>query len=288
MWVQPDLSKTTPPHQQAQMRVEFRVPYSCREKAMKQGVQLDCDTQLWYFEAAPDDPRWARLFDSYPDVYLPSALVGYERSAKYDPHKRKYYGEWNVFKEAFVLPRKAQPSTRSVFLSEVARLGEEAPTAAGVYVLRLDSGAIYVGKSENVRERVKRHMRGGGSLWCKVHGCASACAIPTETPRSGDLRTWEEQETLFQMLRHGPNKVRGWIFTKETDLDAGEVNIIYRMIVDMIDGCFKCGAPGHYSSRCKSGDAPWKRKFFADKCELPNKKPHQTTTHRRIPPLSQL
>ena len=103
MWVQPDFNKKNIPPADP-MRVEFRVPFSCREAAMEQGVQFDRDTQLWYFEAAPNDPRWARLFKSYPEVYLPeSALAGRECSAKYDPHKRKYYGEWSLFQKAFPL-----------------------------------------------------------------------------------------------------------------------------------------------------------------------------------------
>jgi len=269
-------------------RVDFRVRWNDRENAEKGGLVFDGDSQTWCFDSDLHDPKWVSLLRAYPDVYL----TGYRDddeddtncgpmlhpSAAFDKYKARWYGHWHGLKRIFS-PHLAVATTKAgsgVFLQEMMRW--ETQPVPGVYVVKLDNGTIYVGKSKDMHERLQKHMKGNSAMWCKSNGSSDVRVLPTETPRLDDLSLWEQQETLLQMVRHGPNKVRGWIFTKDTPLTNDEINVIYRMIVDRTDSCFKCGAYGHYSNRCKAtSDACWKRKFTG----LPTTEYTNTTSSKR-------
>jgi excinuclease ABC subunit C len=66
----------------------------------------------------------------------------------------------------------ARVPVRSFLAGEVAHLLEEAPAEPGVYMLRDDLGqTIYVGKSSNLRKRVRSHFgRGRGTPVARVEG----------------------------------------------------------------------------------------------------------------------
>jgi hypothetical protein len=85
----------------------------------------------------------------------------------------------------------------------------------GVYVLELNSGAIYVGKSDDLQRRIQQHRKNGphAAVWVKEQGGVRKCLAPS-IPPTDDLNDWERKETLVQMMIHGPEKVRGWEFTE--------------------------------------------------------------------------
>lgn len=128
----------------------------------------------------------------------------------------------------------------------------------GVYVLVLDDGTRYVGKSENVSSRVAQHMGESASAWCMKGGTTHARQEDPCTPPLDDLNLWEQKETVEQMLRHGCNRVRGWEFTGCDPLNDSELSMIELLVFGTRDACRKCGRCGHFAAQCSATTlAPW-------------------------------
>lgn len=123
---------------------------------------------------------------------------------------------------------------------------------AGVYVLRLRSGAYYVGKSSNISARIAQHT----SAWVKEHG-GVAKRIPTCTAARDDWCAWEQDETLTRMRMHGFDNVRGFEFVACRPLDATECVTIKTMLMGSGDLCRKCGGEGHFASSCRASKEAW-------------------------------
>lgn len=137
----------------------------------------------------------------------------------------------------------------------------------GVYVLILDNGTRYVGKSEDVPTRIHQHRRGQGSAWCKQGGVRTLRQAPTLTPAQADLNVWEQQETAAQMMRHGCDRVRGWEFTRCDPLTPVERALYERLVFGLGDVCRQCGHTGHFAAGCRAaggrGVAGWLREVRA-------------------------
>lgn len=136
-----------------------------------------------------------------------------------------------------------------------------------VYVLQLQGGYVYVGKTSDVQRRLKEHMSGKA-----VHRCASFTKLHKPTgkllKRLGDLRQGsvttdgpERDETLRWMRKLGPQKVRGWKYVRKGMLKSSELKDIESNIRELFDLCRKCGKEGHFATECKK---PVKKK--ARKC----------------------
>lgn len=91
-----------------------------------------------------------------------------------------------------------------------------------VYVLELEGGYYYVGMCKNFPDRVMRHIDGNGSLWTKLHRPVASVAFFW-----GDEEV-EKSVTLHYMEMFGVDRVRGWIFTKGGDYEAGKVELLLK------------------------------------------------------------
>lgn len=112
---------------------------------------------------------------------------------------------------------------------------------SGVYVLQWPDGRIYVGKSQDIDRRISQHADEQG---------VQPREMPTVTqPIIGDLESWERNETLEQMQRHGVERVRGWMYTS-TELSEEQLDSIDSQIAEKYDLCRLCGQSGHFASQC--------------------------------------
>ena len=133
---------------------------------------------------------------------------------------------------------------------EVITAGYEQRLREGVYVLKeIPSGIFYVGKSFNINRRIGDHKSGDGAR-CISSG--SICEVPPITEGSvSDMESWERNETLELMKRHGITKVRGWMFTS-SNLSDDDIQAAFRQICEKFDLCRRCGHESHFAEECRS------------------------------------
>ena len=123
------------------------------------------------------------------------------------------------------------------------------PAARGVYVLELNGGGFYVGKSENVQARVQQHVAGAGSSrYCVARGGVKR-VLSTLTPAQENLAGWEQSETLAQMRLRGVDNVRGFEWTTQV-LKPTDYQTIRTLQLGTADLCRKCGGDGHFAAQC--------------------------------------
>jgi len=130
--------------------------------------------------------------------------------------------------------------------------------SSGVYVLLLNTGKIYVGKSDNIEERIKNHKEcnKNSSTFVKVNNGVKEILKPI-TPSDSNYSNWEKDETLVRMIKHGYNNVRGWEFTNTNNLTETECNFVKMSIMGLGDRCRKCGNSGHFAKECSNEKAKW-------------------------------
>jgi predicted GIY-YIG superfamily endonuclease len=117
----------------------------------------------------------------------------------------------------------------------------------GIYVLLLQQGKYYVGRSSDVAGRVRSHQSGAGSYWTRKYPVVKQ--VRPLTNITGDDNLAEQAETLARMKQHGVDNVRGWLFTQVT-LSDDHRKLIKILMAEDADVCRGCGEHGHYIMRC--------------------------------------
>lgn len=166
-----------------------------------------------------------------------------------------------------------------------------------IYVLLLEEGKYYVGKTRNIEQRLKDHYEGNGSQWTKLYKPIEPIQI-VENCVDFD----EDKYVLIYMSKYGIDNVRGGTYTNLI-LDESTIGHINKMITSAKDRCFKCGECGHFVKDCRllSQNNTKVCKGVQQKCERCGKSNHSTdkcyskadkygnligSTQRRLPPLS--
>lgn len=116
-----------------------------------------------------------------------------------------------------------------------------------VYVLTLEQGKYYVGKSNNVQKRYREHLTGyKSSYWTRKYK-------PTGIERVySDCDPLDEDKiTVEYMMLHGINNVRGGPFVsiKLSQETKDHIQQRIRMATDL---CVKCGSSSHFVMECDS------------------------------------
>lgn len=113
-----------------------------------------------------------------------------------------------------------------------------------VYVLKLQGGNYYVGKSDDVIGRFQEHMRGNGSAWTRKHK-------PISIVESHDgVSVFEEDKvTKEYMAKYGIDKVRGGSYVME-ELSEFHKEALNMEIWAAKDCCTQCGRKGHFVKDC--------------------------------------
>ena len=111
-----------------------------------------------------------------------------------------------------------------------------------IYILELEDGKYYVGKSHNLESRLRSHFNGEGAVWTKRYK-------PIRVLKTIDTAD-EDACTIDMMYKYGIENVRGGSYSTLI-LDDISVQSAIRAMVTKFDLCYKCLRPGHYGSHCK-------------------------------------
>jgi len=115
-----------------------------------------------------------------------------------------------------------------------------------IYVLRLEGGRYYVGKSDDIMNRYAQHMSGSGSAWTRKHKpVALEKSIENVSPFEEDKYTKE------YMSKYGIDKVRGGSYVEVT-LSDFQKEALKTEIWAAKDCCTQCGRKGHFVKTCNA------------------------------------
>ena len=113
-----------------------------------------------------------------------------------------------------------------------------------LYVLALEDGKYYVGKTNNLEKRIEEHRDGEGSIWTKKYAPINVVQIIHDCGRFD-----EDNYTKSYMKKYGINNVRGGSYT-QIKLSNEQINLLETEIKGLNDECFKCGKKGHFAKDC--------------------------------------
>ena len=115
-----------------------------------------------------------------------------------------------------------------------------------IYILELESGKYYIGKTYNPDFRISDHFASVGSAWTTQYKPIKVVSI------INDCDAYDEDKwTVKYMAKYGIDNVRGGSFC-EVVLKNKDINFIRKMIDGANDNCYKCGKSGHFAKHCYS------------------------------------
>uniref|UniRef100_A0A6C0JPV8 CCHC-type domain-containing protein n=1 Tax=viral metagenome TaxID=1070528 RepID=A0A6C0JPV8_9ZZZZ len=116
--------------------------------------------------------------------------------------------------------------------------------ATTIYILRLQGGRYYVGKTDDVDRRYQQHMKGYGSAWTKKYSpICIAKQIPNASPFDEDRYVKEYMDI------YGIQNVRGGSYVS-IKLTEEQENALKLEIRAATDKCTRCGRDGHFAKNC--------------------------------------
>jgi len=114
-----------------------------------------------------------------------------------------------------------------------------------VYVLELEYGKYYVGKTTDVARRFQQHLSGSSSTWTRMFRPIRIINVIHDCDGLD-----EDRITVKYMIKHGIHNVRGGPYISRK-LSFEEVTHIHRRIRMAMDLCLICGSSGHFANKCR-------------------------------------
>jgi len=113
-----------------------------------------------------------------------------------------------------------------------------------IYILRLEGGHYYVGKSDNVMTRYEEHLAGSGAAWTRHYPpIALVRAIENASP-------FDEDKTVKEyMATYGIDKVRGGSYVTEV-LTEAQTRHLQQELWAATNRCTRCGSTRHFIKDC--------------------------------------
>jgi hypothetical protein len=118
---------------------------------------------------------------------------------------------------------------------------------ATVYLLRLEHGKWYVGKSTDIVSRIISHRAGSDVAWVRAHPMLDYSILGVDN--EGHM---EDNKTIDEMYARGWRNVRGGMYC-QMELTAAHQDDIRRRMCSLRNLCYACARPmtrDHIASRC--------------------------------------
>ena len=118
--------------------------------------------------------------------------------------------------------------------------------STNIYILRLEGGRYYVGKSDNVMNRYEQHLNGNGAAWTRKYK-----PLSLEKTYENVSPFQEDAITKEYMSKHGIDKVRGGSYV-EIELSEFHIEALKMELWGAKDLCTQCGRSGHWVKDCNA------------------------------------
>ena len=113
-----------------------------------------------------------------------------------------------------------------------------------IYILQLEQGKYYVGKTTNPKMRLENHFDLTGSSWTKKYKPINIYAIIPDCDNYD-----EDKYTKIYMEKFGIDNVRGGSYC-QIELNKEVKKIIEHGINASNDNCYHCSLSGHFANNC--------------------------------------
>ena len=113
-----------------------------------------------------------------------------------------------------------------------------------IYILKLQHGKYYVGKTNNIKQRKQQHINGTACSWTKKH---PPILVEQIIPNASDFD--EDKYTKEYMALYGIDNVRGGTYVTE-ELDEVQHYTVQKEIWGAKNLCTQCGRDGHFVKNC--------------------------------------
>jgi len=113
-----------------------------------------------------------------------------------------------------------------------------------IYILQLEQGRYYVGKTNNPQFRLEQHFNSTGSIWTTKYKPLSVLEMINDCDEYD-----EDKYTRKYMDKFGVDNVRGGSFCEEV-LPITTFSMLEKMKNTAENRCFTCEQIGHFAENC--------------------------------------